>query len=167
MTSTLWWLVGAGLVIIVALGGYALWLQLRLRRQRGAQARTEARYEQKKAEHEDYLIDSIRIIAQSMVRDDLDLSEGAIRLKFLLDGLGLPDDERSRFESFDQLYHQIKHLDTHEARQNLTPKERFRQDKIRIQQEESHRDGVVAAATMLVEYEFVPFGSAGRRAKSD
>ncbi len=162
MTATLWWLMAAGLAVIAVLAGYAIWLLLRLRRQRRMQAATETRYAQKKAEHEDYLIDSIRIIARSMVQDDLDISEGAIRLKFLLDGLGLPDDERSRFDSFDQLYHQIKHLDTHEARQNLTPKERFRQDKIRIQQEENHRDGVITAATTLVSYEFTDYGSAAR-----
>lgn len=152
-------MVVVAVTIVLALAGYAGWLLWKLRQQRQILQRHEDEFERKKQEHEDYLIDSIQIIAQNMVADDLNLSEGSIRLKFLLDGLGLPDEERAAFNALDDLYEKVRDFDTHEARKQLSPRERNAQDLAREAHEAAHREPVLAVARTLVVYEFSGFGS--------
>lgn len=147
--------------IVLGLAGYAGWLLWKLRQQRQVLQRREDEFQRKKQEHEDYLIDSIQIIAQNLVSDDLNLSEGSIRLKFLLDGLGLPDEERAAFNALDELYEKVRDFDTHEARKQLSPRERNAQDRAREAHEAVHREPVMAAARTLAVYEFTGFGSPG------
>lgn len=152
-------LTGLALLIILALAFYAGWLLWRLHRQKQTLQAHEAEFERRKQAHEDYLISSIQIIAQNMVSDDLNISEGSIRLKHLLDGLGLPDDERARFDAVDRLYEKVCEFDTHEARQQLPPRERRAQDEAREQHEREHRETVLTVAQSLTVYSFDGFGS--------
>ena len=147
-------------LIILALASYAGWLLWRLHRQNQHLKAREAEFERSRQAHQDYLIDSIQIIARNMVSDDLNISEGSIRLKHLLDGLGLPDDERDQFKALDALYEKIRDFDTHEARQQLPPKERHAQDQARESHERDHRERVLTVAQTLTTYRFEGFGSA-------
>lgn len=155
-------LVLVAVAIVLALAVYAGWLLWKLHEQKKTLAEHDAVFAQKKIEHEDYLIDSIRIIAQNLVEEDLNVSEGAIRLKFLLDGLGLPEEERTRFLALDALHGKVKDFDTHEARKQLSPKERMRQDSEREAHEADHRDHVIEVAEVLMRYDFSGFGSPDR-----
>ena len=146
-------------LIVLALAGYAGYLLLKLRRQRKLLADHEAQFQQKKREHEDYLIESIQVISDNVVQGDLNLSEASIRLKFLLDGLGLPDEERARFMALDELYHKIKDFDTHEDRKALSVKARKQQDDARETHEAEHRAAILVVVHELVRYEFSGFGS--------
>ncbi|WP_167855906.1 DUF2489 domain-containing protein [Natronospirillum operosum] len=147
------------LFIVLGLGAYAGWLHWRLWQHRRQIAQQEAGYQRQRQVHEDYLIDSIRIIAQNMVEEDLNISEGSIRIRFLLEGMELPAEERARFQAFDDLYEQVRELDTHQARQALTPQERLRQDQVREAHEREHRTRVLEAARLIRRYEFEGFGS--------
>lgn len=155
-------LVLVAVAIVLLLSVYAGWLLWKLHEQKKTLAEHDAVFAQKKIEHEDYLVESIQIIAQNMVEEDLNISEGATRLKFLLDGLGLPEEERTRFLALDALYEKIKEYDTHEARKQLSPKERLRQDNEREAHEADHRDHVIEVAEVLRRYDFSAFGSSGR-----
>lgn len=148
------------IAIVVALAGYAGWLHWQLYQHRQRMAEQAAEYERQKLAHEDYLIESIRIIASNLLEEDLNLSEGAIRLKFLLDGLGLPDAEREKFNALDDLYEQVKDFDTHDARKALEAKERLRQDEAREAHERDYRSRVLEVANTLRSYPFSGLGSA-------
>ena len=140
--------------IVLVLAGYAGWLHWKLYRHRSVLAAQEAEYQRQKIAHEEYLINSIHMIAQNMVEEDLNISEGAIRLKFLLDGLGLPEEERARFNALDELYAKVSDFDTHQARKALPVQERLQQDLAREEHERAHRTRVLEAARMLQDYRF-------------
>lgn len=148
------------IAIVLALAGYAGWLHWKLYQHRQRMTEQTAEYERQKLAHQDYLIESIRIIAANMVDEDLNLSEGAIRLKFLLDGLGLPEEEREKFRALDELYEQVREFDTHDARKALAAKERLRQDRSREAHERDHRSRVLEVASTLRNYPFSGLGSA-------
>lgn len=152
-------LIVLAVLIVLALAGYAGWLHWKLYRHRRALAAQQAEYERQKTAHEDYLIDSIQIIARNMVDEDLNISEGAIRLKHLLDGLGLEDQERARFSALDELYDKVRDFDTHDARKALPVKERLQQDRAREAHERVHRTRVLETARVLIDYRFSGSGS--------
>lgn len=151
-------LVIIAVIVVLALAAYAGWLLWRLYRQRRFQRGQEAEYRRRKKEHEDYLIDSIHLIARSMLQDELDLSEGVIRLTYLLDTLGLPEEERAAFSALDGLHEKVKGFDTHEARRRLPSDERLRQDSEREAHELEHREAVLGAVRQLVDHDFSGFG---------
>ncbi|MFC3853286.1 DUF2489 domain-containing protein [Salinispirillum marinum] len=149
-------------IVLLGLAGYAAWLHIKLRQHRQAQAAEQAEFERKKQEHEAFLVDSIQIIAANMVNKDLNLSEGAIRIKHLLDGLELADSERAQFAACDNLYEQVKDMATHDARKALSAVERQRQDAERESHEQAHQVELLKAARVLQSYSFTTIGFARR-----
>ncbi|WLD56957.1 DUF2489 domain-containing protein [Salinispirillum sp. LH 10-3-1] len=154
------------LAILLALAGYAGWLHYKLYQHRQKQAQHDAEFERKKQAHEAFLQESIQIIAANLVHEDLNPSEGAIRIKHLMDGLELEQQERDQFAVFDRLYEAVKDMATHDARKALSPVERKRQDDEREQHEQAHKVELLASARVLESYVFTTTGSARRQAGS-
>ncbi|MFY0664069.1 MAG: DUF2489 domain-containing protein [Natronospirillum sp.] len=152
--------VSLGVVIVLALAVYAGWLHYRLYQHRQKQALHDAEFERQKQAHEAFLQDSIQIIAKNLVHEDLNPSEGAIRIKHLMDGLELDVQEREQFSVFDTLYEAVKDMATHDARKALSPTERKRQDYEREQHEQKHKVDLLASARVLETYAFKTVGAA-------
>lgn len=152
--------VGVGLIVILLLAAYAGWLHLRLYRLRQKQAEQRAESEQKRQAYEASLQESIQIIAANLVHEDLNPSEGAIRIKHLMDGLELDTNERDQFAVFDRLFDAVKDMATHDARKALSPSERRRQDSEREAHEQQHKVELLAAARQLETYTFKTVGFA-------
>lgn len=159
------WMIVA-FVVLLALACYAGWLHYKLYQHRQRKAQHEAEIERKKAEQETFLRESIQIIAANLVHEDLNPSEGAIRIKRLMDGLELDQQERSQFAVFDHLYDAVKDMATHDARKALSPVERKRQDEEREQHEQKHKVELLASARVLESYVFTTAGAARRQAGS-
>ncbi|MFZ7308414.1 DUF2489 domain-containing protein [Avibacterium avium] len=114
-------LIALGLLIIVGMAAYAVKLLRALKSQK--QALENARLARVKR-----LKESIEIIARAMQNGDCNLSEGAIRLKMLLDPLGL---KITTYPALAELYYVVKEMPTHEARKELKKNERMRLDLTR------------------------------------
>ncbi|MEE6032920.1 DUF2489 domain-containing protein [Avibacterium paragallinarum] len=114
-------LLALGLLIIVGMAAYAVKLLRALKSQK--QALENARVERVKR-----LKESIEIIARAMQNGDCNLSEGAIRLKMLLDPLGL---KITTYPALAELYDVVKEMPTHQARKELKKNERMRLDLTR------------------------------------
>ncbi|MCW9699788.1 DUF2489 domain-containing protein [Avibacterium sp. 20-129] len=114
-------LVALGLLIIVGLTAYAVKLLRALKQQK--QQLENARLARVKR-----LKESIEIIARAMQNGDCNLSEGAIRLKMLLDPLGL---KITAYPAMVELYEVVKEMPTHQARKALKKNERMRLDLTR------------------------------------
>lgn len=71
------------------------------------------------------LKESILIIAKAMQSHDCNHSEGVIRLKMLLEPLGV---KIASYPAMDALYQVVKEMPTHEARQQLKRNQRMRLD---------------------------------------
>ena len=104
--------------IIVGMIGYATYLLLALQKQKKAlqQARRNRINRSK---------ESIEIIAIAMLNDDCNLSEGVLRLKMLLEPVGM---SIKNHVTMLQLYEVVETMPTHEARKALKKNERMRLD---------------------------------------
>ncbi|MFZ7223041.1 DUF2489 domain-containing protein [Avibacterium avium] len=114
-------LLALGLLIIVGMAAYAVKLLRALKSQN--QALENARLARVKR-----LKESIEIIARAMQNGDCNLSEGVIRLKMLLDPLGI---KITSYPAMGELYEVVKEMPTHQARKELKKNERMRLDLTR------------------------------------
>ena len=144
-TTTAVILAGLGLVIIAGLGAYAftLWREVRRR-----QERQEA--ELRRAH--DNCLENLELVASALLQEQVDVTEGAWRCKVLLEILDPRLMERESFRPFGEVHALTRHLHTHQARQALSPKERFREDKERHAVEEAHRQSVLEAAQAVLVF---------------
>jgi hypothetical protein len=138
-------LLAGALAIIAALGAYAftLWREVRRRR--------DAREEETRRAHANCL-DNLEMVASALVQEQVDVTEGAWRCKVLLEILDPNLIERSEFMAFGEVHARTRHLHTHSARQALTPKQRFQEDKERLAVEDEMRAAVLAAAARALEF---------------
>lgn len=145
--STLVTLLAAAAVVVV-LSGYAWHLWRRVWRQRA----------QQRAHHEDARADqsaSIRILAQAVVDDELNLTEGAIRLKVLLDNrLAAHQGERD-YPAIYALHDATAHMPRRLERHGHSRAEIQRLDAEREMLEARYRERVTAEARALLEDEAV------------
>ncbi|MFP4137987.1 MAG: DUF2489 domain-containing protein [Halomonas sp.] len=144
-TTTAMILAGLGLVIIAGLGAYAytLWREVRRRQQRQEEELRRA---------QDNCLENLELVASALVQGQVDVTEGAWRCKVLLEILDSRLMERDSFRPFGEVHALTRHLHTHEARQALTPKQRFQEDKERHAVEEAHRQAVLEAAQAVLVF---------------
>ena len=116
MCKTVLLLVAVG--IIVGMIGYATYLLLALQNQKKA-------LQQARRNRINRIKESIEIIAKAMLNDDCNLSEGVLRLKMLLEPVGM---SIKNHVTMLQLYEVVETMPTHEARNALKKNERMRLD---------------------------------------
>ena len=104
--------------IIVGMIGYATYLLLALQKQKKA-------LQQARRNRINRIKESIEIIAKAMLNGDCNLSEGVLRLKMLLEPVGMSN---KNHVTMLQLYEVVETMPTHEARKALKKNERMRLD---------------------------------------
>lgn len=119
------------IVIIAVLATIAWRLQRQVRQQEQAREQAQAAYDEKTEARRAFVLQSLEIISTNVLEEGLNLTEATIRCKILLDSLELPDAERQSYQVLDQVFDQVQGFDTHQARKDLTPAERQRQDQQR------------------------------------
>lgn len=105
-------------LIVLSLAGYLLklWWQIRTNKKLLEQAKHERMARVK---------ESIDVIARAMLSDQCDLSEGVLRLKPLLDVLGVP---LSQYKAMWELYLVVEEMPILDARKSLKRNERMKLD---------------------------------------
>ncbi len=144
-TTTVLILAGIGLAIIAGLAAYAFTLSREVRRRR---AFSEA--ETQKAQ--DNCLENLEMVASSLLQGQVEVTEAAWRCKVLLEILDPRLMERETFRPFGEVHERTRHLHTHDARQSLTPKERFKEDRERLAVEDEMRDAVMEAAKAVLDF---------------
>lgn len=97
-------------------------------------------------------LENLDWVTAALVQEQVDVTEGAWRCKVLLEIIDPSLTERTDFQAFSQLYEQTKHLKTHSARQQLTPRERMQEDRERLEAERQMRSEVLAAAQAVIAW---------------
>ncbi|MDP2227221.1 MAG: DUF2489 domain-containing protein [Moraxellaceae bacterium] len=171
------WHVLATLAVVVILGlsAYALHLYVRLQQLPAksadhdatgtAAAEAEAEAPVHCATHEardEELRQSISLLARAMVNGDCNLSEGCIRIRYLMDHLDPAQVTRAGIDIIYVHYEAIAHLDVLEARKALDKAARRAQDREREALEAKHGEAILLAARELMQR----FGESLRRATS-
>ncbi|GAB2799952.1 DUF2489 domain-containing protein [Halomonas shantousis] len=146
MTLTLaWGLLAVAVLIVVGLALYAFRLWKRVHHREALQ-RDEIRRANENC------LESLDVIARAMLADQVDLIEGALRCKVLLEIIEPQLVERSRFHVFAEVHRRAGHLHTHSARQALSPRQRLEEDRERIALEEELRAPLQQAAHAVVDF---------------
>ena len=99
----------AAVCIIVGMVGYAAYLLLALQKQKKA-------LQQARRNRINRIKESIEIIAKAMLNGDCNFSEGVLRLKMLLEPVGM---SIKNYVTMLQLYEVVEDMPTHEARKSL------------------------------------------------
>lgn len=145
-----WVLILVGAIAIAFLSVFILRQWRRLRQHRRAVERTQAL----QAERRDSMIESIRILAMTLEQEQVEPSEGCIRIKGLLDHVEPELLRHSPYDVFQTMYEKTEHMPTHEARQQADPKLIRRLDEERFALEAEHADAIREAALAIRYYRF-------------
>ncbi|MBN6066677.1 DUF2489 domain-containing protein [Aggregatibacter actinomycetemcomitans] len=108
----------AAVCIVAGMIGYAVYLLLALQKQKKA-------LRQARRNRINRIKESLEIIAKAMLNGDCNLSEGVLRLKMLLEPVGMA---LKHYPAMWQLYETVEDMPTHDARKELKKNERMRLD---------------------------------------
>jgi hypothetical protein len=151
MSESFIWLASAvGIVVSVFLGRFSLntWKKIKT-----IEAAKEA-HEKEVKEKKDNAINSIKVIAQCMIDKQVELSEGCIRVKVLLDHVAPELHEDEKFSVFTKMYNATEHMPTHEARKKTDKRIIFKLDQERFKLEEDNEDEILRASKAILIYTF-------------
>ncbi len=158
--ATLWHLFATlGVAIVLALAAYALHLYVKLKQLPAQPAAPAADADAGTgsghcASHEarnEELRQSISLIARAMLSGDCNLSEGCIRIRYLMDHLDPGQSQRAGIDIIYVHYEAIAHLDVLDARKALPKDERRAQDREREALEAKHGAAIREAAQELMQ----------------
>lgn len=140
--TTLNMLALAGLIVILVLAAYALYLWREVRRRNTIE-------QQQHREREQRLAADIEFLAQSLVSGQLPPIEGAIRIKVLLDNYTGPRRGTLDLAVFETVYDATAHIPTHQAWKDLPRATRRKHEETMLAIETSHKSRLEEAAAQL------------------
>ena len=143
-------LIISGSLVIVALAGYAIYLQKQLHQRKLAREEQARQLAVDLEERREHYRKSIHILAAALEADQMTLTEGAIRISMLASQLDLEDGERERYQVFFQLTQATAHIPILEDWKALSTRDKLRFDRERQEIEEKYREFVVEAARQLL-----------------
>lgn len=143
-----------GLFIIAGLSAYAWSLTRRVRQQDAEREKQREELETQIREQRERVNRSIQVIAQGMLEDQLTLTEGAIRIRVLLESLQVESDIQEEFQAFYLLADATSHIPILDAWKALKIKEKLVYDQEREKLESDHREFVVDAAQRIQNRHF-------------
>ncbi|MBN6078052.1 DUF2489 domain-containing protein [Aggregatibacter actinomycetemcomitans] len=108
----------AAVCIVAGMISYAVYLLLALQKQKKA-------LQQARRNRINRIKESLEIIAKAMLNSDCNLSEGVLRLKMLLEPVGMA---LKNYPAMWQLYETVEDMPTHDERKELKKNERMRLD---------------------------------------
>ncbi|HDZ49108.1 hypothetical protein LCGC14_0293820 [marine sediment metagenome] len=135
----------AAIAVVVGLCVYAWSLRKEVSRREAFRRDEDKRAKQNSLDNLDY-------VASALVQEQVDITEGAWRCKVLLEIIDPSLTERAQFQAFAEHYRRTRHLKTHSARQQLSPRERMQEDKERLAVEDEMRKEVLEAAKAVLEW---------------
>jgi len=138
-------LLSVAVVVIAGLAGYAYRLREEVKRRDAFRVAEDQQAQLNSLENLDW-------VTAALVQEQVDVTEGAWRCKVLLEIIDPSLTERPDFQAFSELYERTKHLKTHSARQQLSPRERMQEDRERLEAEQQLRSDVLAAAQAVITW---------------
>jgi len=142
-------LIGLAVAIILVLAVIAINLRLKLKKQKAKQKVQMDALDAAGREQRERLNKSIQIIAQGVREDQLSLTEASIRIKVLLDGLGVEQTVQKEYIAFYELAKATDHIPILDEWKALSLKKRLAFDKERDELEQQYRDFVLDAARRI------------------
>ncbi|OPX56033.1 Protein of unknown function [Oceanospirillum multiglobuliferum] len=137
-----------GLLLITGLAFYAYCLRQQVAQKE--QAEREAQ-QARQLEARTKTLESIHIIAQCALDDQVEIMEASIRLRVLLDIFDADLLQQPEFSVLLEITRRGQHFATHQARKELSKQARMKQDFERIALEGEYREAVLTTARNLLQ----------------
>lgn len=135
---------------MVFLGGYALYLYLKLRTQKTErEQQQEVLIGELKERHEHYR-NSIRVISSAIVAKQVSLTEGAIRISMLVSQLDISESEKADYQVFFQLTEATAHIPILDEWKKLNTLQKRGYDQEREALEDTFREFIENAARKIL-----------------
>jgi hypothetical protein len=145
-------------IIIAALAGYALFLHREVKKKQLEVLEADNAERQLAQENLDRrnnsIISDIRFIAQALVTEQCEVTEGVLRIHHLADAIDADLMLQPEFSTLHEHFNQCKGMAIKEAYKELSKKQRFQQDNQRFRLEEQNKDNVLKEAKLLIKYSF-------------
>lgn len=145
-----WSLIIAGAIAIFALLGFIRRQVATLSENRRRQQKAEA-FQAKRRQD---MVESIRVIAMAIEENQIEYSEACLRIKGLLDHVAPELMDKPPYRVFMEVYEQLRHMPTHQARQDTEARFVEKMDKERFEVERRHADEIRRAATAIRNHSF-------------
>jgi len=145
-----WSLIISGAIATVVLLGFIRRQTVILSDNRKRQQKADAFQARRRQD----MIDSIRVIAMAIEENQVEYSEACLRIKGLLDHVEPALMEKAPYRVFMEVYEQLRHMPTHQARQDTEARFVEKMDKERFSVEKRHADEIRRAATAIRNHPF-------------
>ncbi|WP_456267355.1 DUF2489 domain-containing protein [Kushneria sp. AK178] len=129
-------IVGVLLVVI-----WRMFRELRRRKMRRQQEQAQAEYQ---------CLSNLNVIARAMQEGQMDLAEGCLRARVIIDILDDGWWEDDELAVIARVSDSTSHLHTHQARSTLTARERMQEDQNRMEIISTHEAAILDAARNLI-----------------
>ncbi|GLS26676.1 DUF2489 domain-containing protein [Marinibactrum halimedae] len=140
------WLIVVAIMVVAVLSAVAAYYLWRVRQLRKSQHKSVTEHTAAYEKERQKRINSIHILAQGVLDDQLTMTEAAIRIGVLLDSLGVDESVRERYRVFYQLAEKTAHIPILENWKKLSSKEQRRFTKEREVLEAQFHDFIRQAA---------------------
>ncbi len=141
-------------IIILALLYYAWTLHSQLKRIENEQALAQAAAEQKLRERQLDLLEDIRFIARSVLAEQCEITEGVMRIHYLLTGLDSATWQRDELATLREHQRATCGMPIMDAYKALSKKEQFQVDNERFRLENKNRDALLRELKWLAQHNF-------------
>lgn len=151
MTQTaIWLIIALGVAVSIFLLVFSIKTWRKLKTLQTANQQLEQKQNASMEDSRMKAADSIKLIAQLMIEEQVELAEGCIRIKILLDHIAPELHEDENFSVFSSMYKATEHMPTHEARKQSDKKLIRKLDKERLELEETHKESILLASQKIL-----------------
>ncbi|MBV7316107.1 DUF2489 domain-containing protein [Shewanella sp. NIFS-20-20] len=144
------WIIAA-VVIIIPLAGYAATLLWRLRQQQRQALRHAAEAAARANAKREQVLGDISYIAQAMIEDRCELSEGVLRIGKLFDILSMTEQVMPQYPHVFRHYQRIESHPIMAARKALDKQQRMQLDLQRMKSEAELADGIMSEIQQIAQ----------------
>ncbi|WP_409523582.1 DUF2489 domain-containing protein [Nitrincola sp. MINF-07-Sa-05] len=140
---------------LIVIAGLLVFIFKHLAKQKQFKFEQEAaarKHREEAQQHRQYLVDSIRILSQGMVKEELRLTEGCIRIKVLIDNLVPHLLTDAKFMVFNHVYNETAHIPRLKEWKALTADERREHEVTLERLETEFKDDIHEALAELNRY---------------
>ena len=147
-------LILSGLLVIGVLGWHAWALTQKVKAAEQKHLEEEALAAANLRAHQKELINDIHFVARSVIADQCEITEGILRLQYLINGLD-PDAWLNReLVICRKHYEAVQNMPILDAYQQLSKKDQFKLDQRRWRLEEEHKSDIQRELEWLSKYTF-------------
>ena len=146
------------LIIVLGLTGYAAYLATQLKQAKQTlqqrQQEAAAAAEQTLAEFQQQLIADIHFMTRAVLTEQCEITEGVLRLHYLINALDHPTWEHSALPTLRAHYAATSTMPILDAYKALSKQEQFALDNQRYRLEENHKEALWGELNWLLNHQF-------------